>query len=538
MTDDRGADEQLSGTDEQARGTDEENTGRLDELVDGIVRISAGDFGARLPISEARDEIDALTVGINLLAEELESIYSELESRVAERTIELQRARIELQRLVDTDDLTGLASRRLLLERAGDALRAADPDDGGAALVVLDLDDFRLINDSLGHSVGDAVLLHVASRLRGIVDPGQLVARLGGDEFAVLVPSGGVDAAMAVAHRALDVLGERVMIGPLNVGVDATAGVRGGEDGTPVEDLLRDADTAMNQAKTDGKGRVSVFTPGMHRAARERVQLVSELRLALETDQLEAFYQPIVDLRDDTVAGAEALVRWRHPERGLLGPDAFLDAAEEGGLMVEVGRWMLGSVISQVGVWTRELILPECFRVHVNISPSELRHGDLAEFAAERLEEEGVAGQRLTLEITESLLVTRSDVVDRNMEALRVIGIPLEIDDFGTGYSSISYLRSLPAENAKIDRSLTCGLLAEDDQRRFVSAILDLIHTAGMGAVAEGVEEREQADMLRSLQCEYAQGFYFSRPVPAETMREYLSGERRLAAAADDARWA
>ncbi|MEH0111106.1 EAL domain-containing protein [Tersicoccus sp. MR15.9] len=517
---------------------DDGNSNRLDELVEGIVRISAGDFAARLPISDARDEIDALTTGINLLAEELESMYSDLESRVAERTIELQRARMELQRLVDTDDLTGLASRRLLLERAGEALHTSGHGDAGTALVVLDLDDFRLINDSLGHSVGDAVLLHVASRLRSIVEPDQLVARLGGDEFAILVPDGGIDKALAVAHRALDVLGERVMIGPLNVGVDATAGVRAGEYGTPVEDLLRDADTAMNQAKGEGKGRVAIFTPVMHRAARERVQLISELRRALATDQLEAFYQPIVDLRTDSVAGAEALVRWRHPERGLLPPAAFLEAAEEGGLMVELGRWMLGSVIGQVGRWSRELTLPECFRVHVNISPSELRHGDLAEFAADLLQGEGITGRYLTLEITEALLVTRGDVVDRNMEALREIGIPLEIDDFGTGYSSISYLQSLPAENAKIDQSLTSGLLLEDRQRQFVSAILDLIHTAGMGAVAEGVEERGQADLLRSLNCEYAQGYYFSRPVPAETMRDYLSGARQLAAAADDTRWA
>ncbi|OMH31157.1 bifunctional diguanylate cyclase/phosphodiesterase [Tersicoccus sp. Bi-70] len=520
------------------RRAEDEGNGRLDELVEGIVRISAGDFAARLPISEARDEIDALTAGINLLAEEIESLYSDMESRVAERTIELQRARMELQRLVDTDDLTGLASRRLLLERAGEALHSPDRGDGGTALVVLDLDDFRLINDSLGHSVGDAVLLHVASRLRGIVRPDQLVARLGGDEFAILVPTGGVEAALAVAHRALDVLGERVMIGPLNVGVDATAGVRAGEHGTPVEDLLRDADTAMNQAKTDGKGRVSIFTPAMHQDARDRVQLISELRRALETDQLEAFYQPIVDLRTDSVAGAEALVRWRHPERGLLLPAAFLDAAEEGGLMVEIGRWMLSSVIGQIGRWTRELTLSDCFRVHVNISPSELRHGDLAEYATGLLRDEGVAGRRLTLEITESLLVTRGDVVDRNMAALRDIGIPLEIDDFGTGYSSISYLQSLPAENAKIDQSLTSGLLVQGKQRQFVGAILDLIHTAGMGAVAEGVEERGQADVLRSLNCEYAQGYYFSRPVPAEIMREYLSGARPLAAAADDARWA
>ncbi|OMH22989.1 hypothetical protein BKD30_14865 [Tersicoccus phoenicis] len=516
--------------------TGDPGSGRLDALIDGLIRISSGDLATRLPVSDARDEIDALTAGINLLAEELQSMYGDLENRVAERTVELQRARAELQRLVDTDDLTGLASRRLLLERLGEAVHGAPSPD--PALVVLDLDDFRLINDSLGHSVGDAVLLHVASRLRGVIEPGQLISRLGGDEFAILVPSGGIDAGLATAHRALDVLEERVMIGPLNVGVDATAGLCVGGPGTAVEDMLRDADTAMNQAKTEGKGRVSVFTPSMHRAARERMNLVSELRRALALDELEAFYQPIVDLRTDRVAGAEALVRWRHPVRGLLAPDTFLDAAEEGGLMVELGRWMLATVIGQIGRWTRELTLPDSFRVHVNISPSELRHGDLAGYATALLRQEGVPGARLTLEITEALLVTRDHVVDENMAALRAIGIPLEIDDFGTGYSSISYLQSIPAQNAKIDRSLTQELLSQDRQCRFVGAILDLIHTAGMGAVAEGVEERAQADVLRSLHCEYAQGYYFSRPVPAETMRGFLTGSRQLPGTADDVRWA
>ncbi|WP_427129581.1 putative bifunctional diguanylate cyclase/phosphodiesterase [Pseudarthrobacter sp. S9] len=504
---------------------------RLEELVDGIVVLSSGDLSNRLQVSPARDGIDAVTTGINLLAEELQSMYEDLEVRVAERTALLEAAKAELRRVINTDELTGLASRSLLQEKVAEAVAAAD---GGRqpALILLDLDSFRLINDSLGHAAGDAVLREAALRLGAAAGAGagHVIARLSGDEFAVLVVDQEPDAVLQIASRLGESLKDRIVAGGVAVALTAGTGVRLGEPGLRSEELIRDANIAMHEAKKRGRDTLLVFSAAMHEAAKQQVHLVAELRTALATDELELEYQPIMDLSTGTIAGAEALIRWRHPDLGLLAPDTFLDAADEAGLTVEIGHWVLRNAIAQTGRWKSVPGLPADFSTHINLAPADLHHIDLAPYVEGLLARHGVEPCHISIEITETAIMRGGPEVAATMQSLNDLGVRIEIDDFGTGYSSISYLRTLPAAQAKIDKSLLDGLTTDRQQESFVAAILQLIHSAGLGAVAEGIEDREQADRLRQLNCEFGQGYFFSRPLSVADMTDLLA--RRDGAAA------
>lgn len=494
---------------------------RLEKLIDLIVRLSAGDLSQRLETSPARDAIDAVTTGINLLAEELETVYDEFEARIAQRTEQLERAQAELRRLVDTDELTGLASRRLIRERIDTALQG--PDDGDQpAVVILALRGFRLINDTFGHSAGDAVLMEVAQRLRRAVGEDHLVGRLGGDEFAVLVTGQDPSDVLWTAQRVLDTLKARVWINGIQLSLRGNVGIRYGERNLAVEEMLRDADAALEAGKTKGGNGISIFSPAMHERVAQRVRVAAELRAAFAHGEIEVYYQPIVGLAQRTLAGAEALIRWRHPTRGLLPPSAFLETAEEAGLMVDLGRCVLAQVIEHAGAWARDPGLPEHFSLHVNISPAELSHGDLVAHVRTMLDDARLPGPRLTVEITESAIMTGGADTRHTLRSLGDLGIPIEIDDFGTGYSSISYLRTLPAVRAKIDKSLVDTLSTDPTQTAFVDAIVRLIHAAGLGVVAEGIEDEAQAALLRELGCEYGQGYLFARPMPAAELTELL----------------
>lgn len=492
--------------------------------MDGIVVLSSGDLSNRLPVSPARDGIDAVTTGINLLAEELQSMYEDLEVRVAERTALLEAAKAELRRVINTDELTGLASRSLLQEKAAEAVAGAQTGAGHQpALILLDLDSFRLINDSLGHGAGDAVLREAALRLSAAAGPGHLIARLSGDEFAVLVADQDPEAVLQIAARLGESLKARIVAGGVAIALTAGTGVRLGEPGLRSEELIRDADIAMHEAKKRGRDTLLMFSAAMHEAAKQRVHQVAELRTALATDQLELEYQPIMDLRTGTIAGAEALIRWRHPALGLLAPDTFLDAADEAGLTVEIGHWVLRNAIAQTGRWKSEPGLPAGFSTHINLSPADLHHVDLAPYVETLLARHGVEPRNVSIEITETAIMRGGPEVAATMKSLNDLGVRIEIDDFGTGYSSISYLRTLPVTQAKIDKSLLDGLTTDRQQETFVAAILQLIHSAGLGAVAEGIEDSEQANRLRQLNCEFGQGYFFSRPLPVEGMTDLLA---------------
>src|SRR6478672_6542322 len=336
---------------------------RLEQLVDLIVQLAAGDLSARLEPSEAADSVDAVITGINLLADELDHIYRTLEDRVAERTLALDQARIELERLALNDSLTGLANRTLLGDRIRQAMARADRGARPPSVLVLDLDEFKTINDGLGHSAGDQILVEVARRITSVVRETDTVARWGGDEFAILMPDATEDDALRVAERALKELQSPLTVGDRAVWAGASIGLCFGLRGQSADNLLRDADTAMYAAKANGRGNVQIFRPEMHHAAKERLHIASDFGAAIAQSQLLLYYQPIVELSNRRIIGAEALVRWRHPIRGLLQPTDFITIAEDSGHIIELGHWVVAAAIRQLRVWS--LQFPEQpFQLH------------------------------------------------------------------------------------------------------------------------------------------------------------------------------
>ncbi|MET3810823.1 EAL domain-containing protein [Arthrobacter sp. UYEF3] len=502
---------------------------RLEQLVDGIVRLAAGELNARIEPSEQGDAIDAVITGVNLLAEELGHIYADLEERVAVRTATLRRTQVELERMAKTDALTGLANRIMLNERIHDAIRTGTDNGHAPAVLILDLDSFKAINDTLGHSAGDAVLVEVSCRLRSVVQASDTVARLGGDEFAVLITGASDDEVMLIAHRSWEALQEGVEIGAETVWATGSIGICLHDPGQSAEELVRDADIAMYQAKAQGRNRVQLFHPDMLNVVQERSRITGELRMAASSGQLALHYQPVIELASGKVTGIEALLRWHHPVRGTIMPDSFIGLAEETGLILELGRWVLNEGIAQLGRWKQEAPQLTEFRLHINLSAAELLRSDLLADVNETLTKNDIEPARLVLEITESVLMSRRTGEQQVLEKLRALGVGLHIDDFGTGYSSISYLRALPADTVKVDRSLIKNLETDPRQQKFVSAILQLISAAELEAIVEGIETAEQAARLQAMGCLYGQGYYFGRPAPAAAILDRIRGsEPRL----------
>ena len=497
---------------------------RLELLVDGIVRLAAGELDARIEPSKERDAIDAVITGVNLLAEELGHIYTDLEERVAARTAMLRRTQVKLEHMAKTDALTGLANRTLLNERIQDAIRTETEGGNAPAVLVLDLDSFKAVNDTLGHSAGDAVLVEASRRLRSVVRATDTVARLGGDEFAALITGASADEVMLIAHRAWEALQGRMDIGTETVWTTASIGICFRGPGYSAEELMRDADIAMYHAKARGRNAVQLFHPEMLDAVQERSRITAELRTAAASGQLALHYQPVVELASGRVAGVEALVRWNHPVHGTVMPDRFIGIAEETGLILELGRWILREGIAQLGRWKREAPQLTDFRLHINLSAAELLRSDLLEDLIETLARNAIDPSRLVLEITESVLMSRRTGEQQVLEKIRALGVGLQIDDFGTGYSSISYLRELPADTVKVDHSLIRDLETDPRQQKFVSAILQLISAAELEAIVEGIETAEQAERLQAMGCLYGQGYYYGRPVPAAEILDRISG--------------
>ncbi|GAB4100374.1 putative bifunctional diguanylate cyclase/phosphodiesterase [Sinomonas halotolerans] len=491
---------------------------RLQALVDAILVLASGDLSARVEPSDAGDELDAVITGVNLLAEELDHVYAELEDRVEERTAMLRRTQAELEELAVTDVLTGLPNRSALKDTAVRTTRATHT----TAVIMVDLDSFKEINDTLGHDTGDRVLVEVSRRLRSTVRGSDVVARLGGDEFAILIRDTTEQEAMQVARRALESLQDNVSVGGGSVRATASIGVSVGPPDWPQR--LRDADIAMYEAKSRGRNNVQVFRPAMLAATTERARTAAELRTALQNAELELVYQPIIALATGEAIGVEALVRWNHPTRGVVMPGAFIPIAEEMGLIVDLGRSVLEQAIAQMRAWMDEAPQLPAFTVHVNLSATELRRPGLDRDIRTCLDAHGVDPSRLVLEITETVLMTRGSEEARVLRRLRRLGIQLQIDDFGTGYSSISYLRDLPAQTVKVDQSLISTIDSDAAQAQFVEAVLHLITSAGLSAVVEGVETARQAELLRRMDCAYAQGYFFSRPVAPDRVLGLLAG--------------
>jgi diguanylate cyclase (GGDEF)-like protein/PAS domain S-box-containing protein len=420
------------------------------------------------------------------------------------------------------DGLTGLANRTRFSERVEHALARSGA--GELAVLFIDLDDFKHVNDSLGHAAGDQLLVAAARRLQGCLRPADTAARLGGDEFAVLLERvTDADAAAAVAARVLDTLHQPFGLNGRTIPIKASVGVAAGRPGVDeAEELLRNADVAMYAAKAGGKDRYELFHPDMHEDMLQRLELEAELRHVADRDQLVLHYQPIVELVSGRITRVEALVRWDHPTKGLLPPPAFIPLAEEQGLIGPIGNWVLLQACLQARRWQDQFPDAPPLSMHVNLSGRQLEEQHLVGEVVQALETARLSPKLLTLEITESVLVSDIEAMSARLRELKGLGVLLAIDDFGTGYSSLSYLRRFPVDMLKIDKAFVDGIGRGREDTALAHAIVKLSHTLQLHAVAEGIEEAEQAANLVALGCRDGQGFHFARPLPAAAMTELL----------------
>ncbi len=441
-----------------------------------------------------------------------------------------ERVRLEeqLTRQAFHDGLTGMANRALFRDRLDQALARSERSLGVLAVLLVDLDGFKQVNDSLGHDAGDQLLKVVAERFDAELRPGDTLARLGGDEFAVLIDGAHEAQATSVARRLLSALVEPVWIAGRELSVGASIGVAlhpGGPGRS--EDLLRHADVAMYAAKESGRGRFELFHYDMARELGELLGLEHELRLGLQRGEFTLHYQPEVDLENGRIVGVEALVRWNSPRRGLVPPDRFIRVAEATGLILGLGEFVLREACAQTAQWRREGLLPEEFVTWVNLSGRQLVGGGISRTVRAALEDAGLAAECLGLEVTETSLVEEGPAGARaraELQRLHEEGVRIAIDDFGTGFSSLGQLRSFPVDMIKVDRSFVHGIEAEAKDAAITANLVTLAHALGVLAIAEGIESDSQLASLRGLGCDLAQGYLFARPLPAEDVRNVLEG--------------
>jgi diguanylate cyclase (GGDEF)-like protein/PAS domain S-box-containing protein len=434
----------------------------------------------------------------------------------------------QLSRQAFTDSLTGLPNRALFRDRLEQAVLRRRT--GGAATVLLiDLDDFKLVNDNLGHNAGDELLATLAARLRREMRPGDTLARLGGDEFAILVEDLGPAEAVALAERLLLAGREQVRLGSRDVNCSLSIGIAAGE--VPAEQLLRDADLAMYAAKRGGRNAYAVFEASMTRSVLEEAQQRVDMERGLEQGQFVVLYQPVVDMGTQQLTGVEALVRWAHPEEGLLSPYSFIAGAEASGLIVPLGRWVLRQACEQLASWRRETPAAAGLKVNVNLSARQFQYEGLVADVAAAIADAGIPAACLTLEITESMLMEDVASAIETLGALRRLGVRLAIDDFGTGYSSLNYLKQLPVDIIKIDQTFVKQIDTDADDVALVDAIVGLGHALRLQTVAEGIETDEQWLMLRRIGCDQGQGYLFGRPGDAASVSGLLAREPVAAAA-------
>jgi diguanylate cyclase (GGDEF)-like protein len=429
------------------------------------------------------------------------------------------------------DPLTKLANRRLFEERLSHALLRGTRDNRPVMVLFLDVDDFKTVNDSLGHAAGDQLLITVGERLTQCVRAADTVSRLGGDEFAILLEGADPQYANALAERLLGVLHAPMTLHSKEVSVTASIGIAGNLAQQEADDILRDADAAMYAAKRNGKAHYSFFEEKMHEFVSQRVEMHAELQRAVQQGEFVVYYQPTLELATSKMTGVEALVRWNHPTRGVVSPAEFIPLAEETGLIVPIGRWILAEACRQVQVWNHLARANQALTLHVNMSARQLQSATLTAEIAAILEQSGFDPGHLVLEITEGVLVHDPEAAIAKLNEIKTLGVRLAIDDFGTGYSSLSYLQRFPIDILKIDKSFVDHVTDGGHASALARAIVKLGPTLGLEVVAEGIETAEQADELRALQCDQGQGYYFSRPLPADDLASVLAA--RTASAGD-----
>lgn len=424
----------------------------------------------------------------------------------------------ELAHLAHHDPLTDLPNRLLFTDRAEQALASAQVHKRGCALLLMDLDHFKIINDSLGHNVGDQLLKAVGERLKGLFGPGMTLARLGGDEFAVLAEScPQVVQAAALAQRMLDAMKEPFVFDGNQLFISASIGISlFPSDALSAEQLLRNADSAPFKAKSAGREGYALYTEELTAHAQHRVEIASELRRALDQQELRVYYQPVHDLQDSRLVGVEALVRWQHPERGLVPPGEFIPIAERTGLIADIDAWVMDQACRQMGQWLADGA-PLSF-IAVNVSSRLFARRELYEQVAQVLHTTGLDPAFLELEVTESAVMEDPEVALEQLHRLRELGLRLAIDDFGTGYSSLLRLKRLPVQKLKIDQGFVAGLPWDEDDAAIVRVVIALAKSMGMQVHAEGIEQVEQARFLLAQECDLGQGYWFGRPVPAQEM--------------------
>ncbi len=447
---------------------------------------------------------------------------------------EHKRLETDLVRLAFHDPLTGLANRALFNDRVAHALAMTERSPGLVAMLLIDIDDFKRVNDAYGHDAGDRLLVAVARRLRDTMRAGSTIARLGGDEFAALVEGiADEQAAHAVAQRVVEAFQAPFRLEGLTVGVRVSVGLAVDLNRRRSASwLLRAADLAMYDAKGLGKGRWSTYDPRAHLVTAKRMVLESELRRAVEHRQFVLHYQPVSDMQTGAIVGSEALLRWDHPKRGIVGPTEIIPLLEATGLINEVGRWVVDEACRQTAEWTAHL--PAHHWVAVNVSAVQLRGGSFVPFVAETIAGRGLEADRLTFEVTESLALSDTAETTGLLGRLRGLGIRIAVDDFGTGYSSLAYLRRLPIDRIKIDRSFVEGVGTDPEATALARIIVELARSLHLSTVAEGIETTTQARAVAALGCELGQGYLLGRPMPpaalAATVRAQVAQRLRVAA--------
>ncbi len=486
---------------------------RLHRQAELLPKLTTGDFTEALKQLKKnrsnhwlKDEIDTL----NSTEEEVCLQLTEMRQEISKKTD-------NLHNMAMYDSLTDLANRRAFMQYLNEILNRSQPDPPVFSLLFIDLDNFKRINDSMGHNAGDELLKVVAKRLHACVRSTDTIARLGGDEFCIILNSADTEnGATIVSGHILTSLRDPIKLGATELIVSASIGiVTAPEDGATSEELLRNADLAMYKAKALGRNKYQVFNHSMTDQAVQEMTLEHDLRRAIQNQEFVLHYQPQINMHSNQIFGFEALLRWEHPDKGLLFPDAFISTLEETGLINELGSWIIEQACHTLRSWLNLGAKP--VRIAINISPRQLQNNQLGDQISETLKRHNIPPPLLELEITESILMEDMELTQYQLYSIQKLGVSIAIDDFGTGHSSLSYLKELPLDILKIDRSFIKDLVEEYDDQEIVSAIIAMAHKLKLKVIAEGVETKEHQEFLLNNECDYGQGYLYSRPVPAET---------------------